>query len=243
MAEPLPEKGTHAWYDTVGDVSGRLNWLRAAVLGANDGIVSVAALLIGVAGAAAGHGALVTAGIAGLSAGALSMAVGEYVSVSTQRDSELAMLDLERRELAELPEEELAELTAILVSKGINRDTAEVAAREMTEHDAFRAHCDLELGIDPDNLSSNPWQAAGASAVSFLAGGAVPFLAILLAPESLAVVITVAAVVVALALTGYVSARLGRAQPAVAVVRLIAGGLLAMAITFGIGALFGTQVG
>lgn len=241
MAGSPPLEGTHAWYDS-NEVSGRLNWLRAAVLGANDGIVSIAALMIGVAGAAAGHDALMTAGIAGLSAGALSMAVGEYVSVSAQRDSELAMLDLERRELAELPEQELAELTDILISKGVTAQTAAVAAREMTEHDAFRAHCDLELGIDPDNMRANPWEAAGASALSFLIGGLIPFLAILLVPDAAAVPATVAAVVLALAMTGYVSARLGRARPLVAVVRLVAGGLLAMGVTFWIGHLFGTQL-
>lgn len=242
MAKERPAQGTHEWYDTYGDVGGRLNWLRAAVLGANDGIVSIAGLLIGVAGAAAGREALLTAGVAGLAAGAMSMAVGEYVSVSAQRDSEHAMLDLERRELAELPEQELRELEGILIGKGMTPATAKVAAREMTDHDAFRIHCDLELGLDPD-VRTNPWEAAGASAVSFLVGGAIPFLAILFAPGAWAVGVTVAAVVLALALTGFSSARLGRAKVATAVLRNVLGGVVAMAITFGIGSMFGTALG
>lgn len=237
-----PVVGTHQWFDTFGDVGGRLNWLRAAVLGANDGIVSMAGLLIGVAGASAARQALLTAGAAGLAAGALSMAVGEYVSVSAQRDSERAMLDLERRELEELPEEELAELEGILVGKGMTPATARVAARELTEHDAFGIHCDLELGLDP-HVRTSPGEAAAASAVSFLVGGAIPFLAILLAPHDLAVGVTVAAVILALALTGWASARLGRASVGPALLRNVAGGALAMAITFGVGRLVGTQLG
>ena len=237
----MPARGTHAWYDTVGDVGGRLNWLRAAVLGANDGIVSLAGLLIGVAGAQASREALITTGVAGLSAGAMSMAVGEYVSVSAQRDTEHGMLALERRELAELPEQELAELAALLRKKGMSEETALVAARELTEHDAFAAHADIELGLDP-NERVNPWEAALASAVAFTVGGLIPFLAILLAPRDLAVPITVAAVVIALALTGLVSARLGRAGAVRAVLRNVAGGLFAMGVTYWIGRFFGAQV-
>lgn len=236
-----PEPGTHAWYDSMGDVGGRLNWLRAAVLGANDGIVSVAGILIGVAGASASQGALFTAGVAGLSAGAMSMAVGEYVSVSAQRDSERGMLALERQELDELPEEELAELTGLLRQRGLSDATARQAAKELTDHDAFAAHADIELGLDPHE-QTNPWQAAGASAVSFTVGGLVPFLAILFAPHAQAVPVTVAAVVVALALTGFVSARLGRAHVLAAVLRNVLGGLLAMGVTYWIGHFFGTKV-
>lgn len=236
-----PADGTHAWFDQVNDVGSRLNWLRAGVLGANDGIVSMAGLLIGVAGASASRGALTTAGVAGLAAGAMSMAVGEYVSVSTQRDTERGLLALEARELEELPAEELRELEAILRQKGLSRETAKAAAREMTEHDAFAAHADLELGLDPHERT-NPWEAALASAVAFTVGGFVPFLVILLAPHTVTVVATVAAVVVALAVTGVVSARLGRAKVLVATARNVVGGLVAMGVAYWIGHFFGTQV-
>ncbi|MCA0436374.1 MAG: VIT family protein [Actinobacteria bacterium] len=225
----------------MGAVGGRLNWLRAAVLGANDGIVSVAGLVIGVAGASASRAALVTAGIAGLSAGAMSMAVGEYVSVSAQRDTERGILDLERRELAELPEEELAELTGLLRKRGLSEATARVAAVELTDHDAFAAHADLELGLDPTERT-NPWEAAGASALAFVVGALVPFLAILIAPREVAVPVTVAAVALALAATGVTSARLGRASVPRAVLRNVLGGLLAMGVTYWIGRFFGAQI-
>ncbi len=240
--KPLPRVGTHEWYDTVGDVGDRLNWLRAAVLGANDGIVSMAGILIGVAGARASHGALLTAGIAGLSAGAMSMAVGEYVSVSAQRDTEHAILALERRELEELPEAELKELIGLLRHKGMSRETAAKAAEELTAHDAFAAHADIELGIDP-YVRTNPWEAAGASAVSFTLGGLIPFLAIILVPRSIAIAVTVVAVVIALAVTGVVSARLGRAGVLHALVRNVVGGLLAMGVTYTIGRIFGARIG
>jgi VIT1/CCC1 family predicted Fe2+/Mn2+ transporter len=236
-----PAPGTHAWYDAMGDVGGRLNWLRAAVLGANDGIVSLAGLLIGVAGADAPPSALVTAGVAGLSAGAMSMAVGEYVSVSAQRDSERGVLELERQELQELPEQELAELAGILRKRGLSETTALVAAREMTDYDAFAAHADLELGLDPTERT-NPWEAAGASALAFTVGGFVPFLAILLAPHAYAVPVAVAAVVVALAITGVLSARLGRANVWAAVLRNVLGGLIAMGVTYWIGRFFGARL-
>ena len=243
MAKPSkkPARGTHAWYDAMGDVGGRLNWLRAAVLGANDGIVSVAGILIGVAGASGSQEALMTAGVAGLSAGAMSMAVGEYVSVSTQRDTEHGILELERQELQELPEQELAELAGLLRQRGMSEATARTAAREMTDHDAFAAHADLELGLDPHERTS-PWEAAGASALAFTVGGLIPFLAILLAPQAVAVPVTVAAVVVALAITGVVSARLGRASVPRAVLRNVLGGLLAMGVTYWIGRFFGAQL-
>ena len=236
-----PRPGTHAWFDAVEDVGGRLNWLRAAVLGANDGIVSVAGLLIGVAGASASQEALLTAGVAGVSAGAMSMAVGEYVSVSAQRDSERGVLELERRELEEIPEQELAELVGLLKKRGMTETTAQVAARELTDHDAFAAHADLELGLDP-NERTNPLEAALASAAAFTVGGFIPFLAILLAPHDRAVPITVAAVVIALAITGVVSARLGRANVVAAVLRNVLGGLFAMGVTYWIGHFFGARI-
>ena len=143
-------------------MSSRLNWLRAAVLGANDGIVSTAGLVVGVAGATTDRTAILVAGIAGLFAGAMSMAAGEYVSVSTQRDSEQALLAKERRELAEEPDEELAELAGIYVDKGLSEDLAREVAVQLTAHDALGAHAEAELGIDPDDLT-NPWHAAWAS--------------------------------------------------------------------------------
>ena len=151
------------------------------MLGANDGIVSTAGIVIGVAGATANRGVILTAGIAGLAAGALSMAVGEYVSVSTQRDTERALLAKERRELHEMPDEELAELTEIYVGKGLSPDVAALVARQLTDHDALGAHAEAELGINPDELSS-PWHAAFASLVAFTVGALLPLLAIALPP-------------------------------------------------------------
>jgi len=216
----------------------RLNWLRAGVLGANDGIVSTAGLVVGVAGATANRTTILTAGVAGLVAGALSMATGEYVSVSTQRDSELALLDQERRELEEMPEQELAELAGIYESKGLTPDLAHQVAVQLTEKDAFAAHVDAELGIDPDNLT-NPWHAALASAIAFTVGALLPLLAIELSPASVRVPVTFVAVILALALTGWISARLGSAGLRKALVRNVVGGAIAMAVTYGIGVLVG----
>ncbi|MEV6345188.1 VIT family protein [Actinoplanes sp. NPDC051851] len=222
-------------------VSGRLNWLRAGVLGANDGIVSTAGLVVGVAGATTSTGPILTAGIAGLVAGAVSMALGEYVSVSSQRDTERALLDKERGELADFPDEELEELAALYEAKGLSSRTAWLVARELTEKDAFAAHADVELHLDPDELT-DPWQAAGASAVAFTTGSLLPLAAILLPPAGARVPVAFLVVIAALAATGYLSARLGGARPARAVTRLVTGGALAMAVTFGIGALVGTAV-
>jgi VIT1/CCC1 family predicted Fe2+/Mn2+ transporter len=220
----------------------RLNWLRAGVLGANDGIVSVAGIVVGVAAASAERGPILTAGIAALAAGALSMAVGEYVSVSTQRDSEKAMLTLERRELATDPMAELDELAELYEAKGLSPATARTVAEELTDHDAFAAHVDAELKLDPDELT-NPWQAAISSAVAFTVGAVLPLLAILLPPPSIRVPITFVAVLIALAVTGWISARLGGAKPGRAIYRVVIGGALAMAVTYGIGHLVGGAVG
>jgi VIT1/CCC1 family predicted Fe2+/Mn2+ transporter len=222
--------------------NGRLNWLRAGVLGANDGIVSVAGIVVGVAGATAARGPVFTAGLAGLVAGAVSMALGEYVSVSSQRDSERALMAQERRELHESPEEELAELTALYRAKGLSEATARRVAEELTEHDALGAHLDAELGIDPDDLA-NPRQAAAASAVSFTLGALLPLIAILLPPQSWRVPVCVLAVLAALTLTGVLSARLGGADPRRAVLRVLIGGALGLAFTYGVGHLFGTAIG
>jgi vacuolar iron transporter family protein len=221
-------------------LNNRLSWLRAGVLGANDGIVSVAGIVMGVAGATTDRTDLVVAGVAGLVAGALSMAAGEYVSVSTQRDAELSLLDKERRELREMPEEEFAELEQILLSKGLTDDVAHEVALQLTQRNALKAHAVLELGIDPDDIT-NPWSAAGASMVSFTIGALLPLLTILL-PDPWRIWVTVGAVVCALALTGWTSARLGFAHPARAAVRNVAGGALAMAVTYLIGSLLGTAV-
>ena len=219
-------------------LSSRLNWLRAGVLGANDGIVSTAGLVVGVAAATDQLGVIATAGIAGLVAGAVSMALGEYVSVSTQRDTEKALLEKERRELEDSPEEELAELVSMYRNKGLSEGTAALVAAELTEHDAFAAHVDIELGIDPDELT-NPWHAAYASALAFTLGSVLPLLAILLPPPSYRIPITFVAVLVALALTGTISARLGGASQGKAILRIVVGGALAMIVTFGIGQLLG----
>lgn len=218
----------------------RLNWLRAAVLGANDGIVSLAALLVGVAGATTSSGSIFLTGIAGLLAGALSMAVGEYVSVSSQRDTEMALLEKERGELRDVPEAELEELTGLYEKKGLSRVTAETVARELTAHDAFAAHVEAELHINPDELT-NPWSAAFASAASFFAGAVIPLIAIMLPPANLRVPVTFAAVFVALAITGILSARFSGAGTVRVTTRVVVGGIVAMLITFGIGLLFGTS--
>ncbi|MFZ2503546.1 MAG: VIT family protein [Nocardioides sp.] len=223
-------------------LSSRLNWLRAAVLGANDGIVSTAGLVVGVAGATGDRQAILVAGVAGLFAGAMSMGAGEYVSVSTQRDSEQALLDKERRELVEMPEEELAELAHLYQAKGLSAPLALQVAKELTAHDALGAHAEVELGIDPDDLT-NPWQAAWASMAAFTIGALLPLLTITLAPASLRLWVTVASVAIALAITGFASARLGFSPRGRAVVRNVAGGLAAMGVTHLIGSLVGTQIG
>ncbi|MFA5996867.1 MAG: VIT family protein [Candidatus Paceibacterota bacterium] len=215
-----------------------LNALRAAVLGANDGIVSTASLVLGVAGAAASSNVILITGVAGLTAGALSMAVGEYVSVSTQRDTEKALLAKERHELDTVPESELEELVGIYESKGVSRDTAKRVAIELTAHDAFAAHVDVELHINP-NFLTNPLHAAYASAASFTAGSLIPLLAITLPPESWRVTATFISVLIALIITGSLSAHAGGASKRTATVRVVAGGILAMVITYGIGRLFG----
>jgi VIT1/CCC1 family predicted Fe2+/Mn2+ transporter len=231
----LPRSEPHG-----GGRSARLNWLRAGVLGANDGIVSVAGIVVGVAAATTTSTTIVTAGVAGLVAGAVSMALGEYVSVSTQRDSERAVLEVERRELAEEPEAELAELAAIYEDKGLSPATAWQVAVELTERDAFLAHAEAELGIDPADLT-NPRHAALSSALSFTLGALLPLLAIL-TPAAIRIPVTVVAVLVALALTGAVGAILGAAPVQRAMIRVLAGGALAMATTFAIGHLVGIVV-
>ena len=235
------EAGIHDDEPHGGGLANRLNWLRAAVLGANDGIVSTAGLVMGVAGATDARATILIAGTAGLVAGSLSMGAGEYVSVSTQRDSERALLDKERRELVEEPEEELAELAGIYVGKGLSQRLALEVAHELTAHDALGAHAEAELGIDPDDLT-NPWHAAWASMLAFTVGALLPLLTIAASPASARVPVTVLAVVAALALTGWSSARLGFGPVRRAVVRNMAGGLFAMVVTYAIGSVLGTFV-
>lgn len=217
----------------------RLNWLRAGVLGANDGIVSVASLVVGVAGATTDNAALLVAGIAGLVGGAISMALGEYVSVSSQRDTEKALIAKERDELRTMPEEELAELTELYRQRGLSDATAAAVAEELTAHDALAAHLEVELGIDQEDLV-NPWHAALSSAIAFTLGALLPLLAILLPPPEWRVPVTFVAVIVALAITGTISARIGGASVLRASTRLVFGGTLALAATWLIGTLLGT---
>jgi vacuolar iron transporter family protein len=235
------EAGPHKNEPHEGGLNNRLNWLRAGVLGANDGIVSTAGIVMGVAGATSDRGTVLVAGVAGLAAGALSMAAGEYVSVSTQKDSELALLDKERRELRDEPEEELEELAGLYVHKGLSEDLALEVAKQLTEHDALGAHAEAELGIDPDDITS-PWTAAWASMVSFTLGALLPLLTITLFGPTLRILVTVVSVTLALALTGWGSARFGYGPSRRAVVRNVIGGLFAMAITYAIGSALGAHV-
>jgi VIT1/CCC1 family predicted Fe2+/Mn2+ transporter len=231
------------FHDEMGEhVGSRLNWLRAGVLGANDGIVSTAGVVMGVAGATDDRGTILIAGIAALTAGALSMGTGEYVSVSTQRDSEKSLLGLEAQELRQMPRTEERELAEMYVDKGLSPETAATVARELTEHDALRAHADIEFGIDPDNLT-NPWHAAWASMIAFTVGALLPLLVVAFVPEGARIAVTVLSVVAALALTGFVSARIGFSPRLPAVVRNVAGGLLAMGITYLIGSFAGVHLG
>jgi VIT1/CCC1 family predicted Fe2+/Mn2+ transporter len=222
-----------------GSIAGRLNWLRAGVLGANDGIISTAGLVIGVAAATVDRGEIVTAGVAGLVAGAVSMALGEYVSVSSQRDTERALIARERAELARSPEAERQELVGLLEARGLRPEHAVTAADDLTAEDPLRAHLAFELGIDGQELA-NPWTAAGSSALAFAVGAVLPLVAILLAPASIRIPVTFGAVLVGLVVTGWVSAHLGAAPKRAAVLRLAVGGALAMVVTFGIGRLLGT---
>ncbi|GAA4157883.1 VIT family protein [Gryllotalpicola daejeonensis] len=230
---------THPDEPHQGGLAQRLNWLRAGVLGANDGIISVAAVVVGVAGATTATAPILASGIAALVGGALSMAVGEYVSVSSQSDSEHALIAKEREELATMPEEELDELTALYEAQGISRETARQVAIELTEKDALRAHLAAELGIDPDDVVS-PWHAAFASLLAFLCGGLLPFIFVLAVPAPWKVPITFVAVLAALVLTGTISARIGGSSKRLGTLRIVLGGAVALAVTFGIGALLGT---
>ena len=219
-------------------IAGKLNWLRAGVLGANDGIVSVAAIAVGVAAATPDAAAIVPATLAALIGGAISMALGEYVSVSSQSDSEKALIEKEREELRSMPQAELEELTAIYRARGLTEETARKVAAELTATDALRAHLSAELNIDPDDLVS-PWRAAAASAAAFLVGGVLPLLTILL-PAEIRIPVTFVVVLVALAATGALGAHLGGSKPVRGTMRVVVGGAIALAATFAIGALLNT---
>ena len=219
----------------------RSGWLRAAVLGANDGVVSVSSLIVGVAAANPDPGTVVIAGIAGLSAGAMSMAAGEYVSVSSQSDTERADIIREEKALQELPEEELAELAAIYREKGLSEETALVVARELTEHDALGTHVRDELGLS-EALAANPLQAAFTSGVTFSVAAAVPLLAAVAAPAGAIIPVVLVVTVLALAVLGAMGAKAGAAPVLRATLRVVIWGVFAMAVTAGIGWVFGVSV-
>ncbi|MDO4258953.1 MAG: VIT family protein [Actinomycetaceae bacterium] len=223
-------------------LSSRLNWLRAGVLGANDGIVSISGLLIGVAAAAPENtAAIAIAGAAGIASAALSMSVGEYVSVSTQRDTEKVLLHRQEEALATNPTGELHRLAHLWQNKGLSEETAARVATELSENNALEAHLSVEHQIDPDDLT-NPWAAAFSSFCAFLLGALLPLLTMLLLPPPLRIPATFISVIIALGLTGWISAALGGAPKLRATARLIVGGAAAMALTYGIGHVFGIAV-
>lgn len=221
--------------------SGRSGWLRAAVLGANDGLLSTASIIVGVAAASTATGPVLVAGLAGLVAGAMSMAAGEYVSVSSQSDSEKADLALESKELARNPEGEFTELVAILRTRGLSETTARQAAHEMTEHDALGTHAREEIGLS-EILAARPLQAATASAVAFLVGGAPPLVIAAIVPLSNLPVAVSSVALIMLLILGAVGAWLGGAPKGRAALRVAFWGVIAMAVTYAIGALFGTRL-
>jgi VIT1/CCC1 family predicted Fe2+/Mn2+ transporter len=219
----------------------RIGWLRAAVLGANDGIVSTASLVVGVAASGSSAGAILVAGTAGLVAGALSMAAGEYVSVSSQADTERADLARERTELEQQPQEEEDELTAIYVKRGLETALARSVAQQLMAHDALGAHARDELGLS-ETASARPLQAALASAATFAVGAALPILAVVVAPSAHAMLVVSGVSLACLLALGGLAARAGGAPAWVGAARVGFWGALAMAITAGVGALFGTSV-
>lgn len=219
----------------------RTGWLRAAVLGANDGIVSVSSLILGVAAATPEPQAILVAGVAGLVAGAMSMAAGEYISVSSQRDSEQADISREREALAQTPEDEQAELAAIYQSRGLSAQTAALVARELSALDPLAAHVRDELGLS-EAFAARPLQAALASGATFSAAAAVPVVAAYLAPGAAIIPVVIVISVVALAILGALGARAGAAPLVPAVLRVVGWGVFAMAITAAVGWLFGVSV-
>lgn len=221
--------------------NGKLNRLRAAVLGANDGIVSVASVVMGVAGATTDTRAITIAGLAALIAGALSMAVGEYVSVSSQSDAEKSYIREEENDLEQNPAYELDELAREYMKHGLSEPLAHTVAEELTKKDALRAHLRMHFNLDPDDINS-PSHAAIASLLAFSVGGIIPFLTIVLFPIQFRIIATVIAVIITLLIVGYVSARAGNANKKQAILRVLIGGLVAMGITYLVGVIFGTSV-
>jgi len=222
-------------------LGGRAAWLRAAVLGANDGLISTAALMVGVAAAEGERSTILVAGIAGLTAGALSMAAGEYVSVSSQRDTERADLERERAELRSDPDIELAELEQIYERRGLSAELANQVAVELSRVDPLAIHARDELGIDMASLA-RPVQASVVSALSFMVGAILPIVVVALAPASSRVVLTMVVTIVGLVVLGSIGARLGGAPPGRAAIRVFLGGSLALAISLGIGRVTGNVV-
>ncbi len=222
--------------------SNQLNKLRAAVLGANDGIVSVAGLVLGVTGAAASKETVLLAGIAGVVSGALSMAAGEFVSVSSQRDSERAFLLRTQKHIKEDHSSEIDELVEIYQNKGLSKSIAQLVAKEFYKNGTLTHELETELGLDPEDIT-NPWSASIASAIAFVIGSAIPLTAIALAPTELQVPATAGAVLVSLILTGTLSARAGQASKLRAALRVVVWGIGAMVITYAIGHLIGTSLG
>lgn len=219
----------------------RVGWLRAMVLGANDGIISTASLLLGVAAADASRSTILTAGMAGLVAGAISMALGEYVSVSSQRDSERSDIAKETWELEHQADHELEELTGIYQAKGLSRDLAHQVAVQLTDHDALGTHLRDELGISSDGLAK-PFQAAWSSMLAFSVGAGIPLAASAVAGAAQRIIAIIAVAVGSLLFLGYLGARLGGAAPARPVTRVVVGGLIAMGATMLVGKLFGAAV-
>lgn len=222
-------------------MAAKLNWLRAGVLGANDGIVSTAGLVMGVAGATSDSGAILIAGVAGLVAGSISMAGGEYTSVSAQKDSEKAALAKEHQELLDQPELELRELAWFYEQKGLSLELATKVAEELTAKDALKAHAEAELGIDSEQHAS-PTQAALASFVAFAGGSLLPLVAVSGPWVEVRIPVTVGAVILSLAITGFVGAKIGGAKSGRAIIRNVVVSLLTMGITYGIGGLVGTTM-
>ncbi|HEX7590177.1 MAG TPA: VIT1/CCC1 transporter family protein [Demequinaceae bacterium] len=223
-------------------ITRRLNVLRASVLGANDGVVSIAALVVGVAAAAIDSSQIAIAGFAGLAAGALSMAAGEYVSVSSQRDAENAQLARERKWHVERPDWEFEQLVRLNKETGMTEEVARTAAKEQTAHDPLGAHAKLHLGIDDPDFLTSPARAGIASFFAFSMGGTIPILTILLTPASLRIPITFAVAIVCVAGTGWAASQVAHSSKWRAIIRNVIGGIVALAVTYGIGALVGTQV-
>ncbi|MDR0960902.1 MAG: VIT family protein [Propionibacteriaceae bacterium] len=242
MSQTVPTEANAApSVDEGANLSSKLNWLRAGVLGANDGIVSTAGIVMGVAGAAADSQTLLIAGLAGLVAGALSMAGGEYVSVSSQRDTERAAVESVKESLAKDPGAALARLSHSWRSKGLSADLADEVARDLHRHDAVGSQTEADFGISAYEQTS-PWQAAFASFISFTIGAVIPLVTMVASPASARVVATLIAVILALVLTGSVSSYLGRASVPKGILRNVIVGCLTMALTYAIGHIVGVQL-